>query len=128
MLVSRGTKHLLILDYNADLPYRSNIKTLDSGVFYQVNDSKVTIFPCGHMLGAVQVLVELPTGIRLGYSGDFQWPIDHVMQVDALVIDATYGSPQSVRRFTQGACESRLLELVNHRLARGPVYIYPIVA
>ena len=124
VLVSEGTKHLLILDYNADLPYRTNLRTLEWGVFHDIDGTMVCLLPCEHMLGAVQVLVELPTGERLGYSGDFQWPIDDVMQVDALVVDSTYGSPRSVRRFTQGECELRFLELVSQRLARGPVYIY----
>lgn len=124
VLVSKGTKQLLVLDYNADLPYRSNLKTLEWGAFHDIGGSRVCLLPCGHMLGAVQVLVELSTGERLGYSGDFQWPIEDVVQVDSLVVDATYGSPTSVRRFTQGECELRFLELVGQQLARGPVYIY----
>ena len=63
------------------------------------------------MLGAVQVLVELEDGTRVGYSGDFQWPIEDVIQVDALVVDSTYGKPANVRKFTQGECEERLIEV-----------------
>ena len=75
------------------------------------------------MLGAVQALVELEDGTRVGYSGDFQWPIEDVIQVDALVVDSTYGKPANVREFTQGECEERLVALVHRRLALGPVII-----
>lgn len=124
IIVSEPTRQLLIFEYNADLPYRSNLKSLDDGALHDVNGSKVSLVPSGHMLGAVQVFVELPDGLRLGYSGDFNWPIDDVIRVEALVVDATYGSPSSVRRYTQGECETRFLTLVKQQLARGPVYIY----
>lgn len=124
IIVSEPTRQLLILEHNADLPYRSNLKSVNDGSAYDINGSKVTLVPSGHMLGAVQVIVEQPSGLRLGYSGDFHWPIDNVIQVDALVVDATYGSPSNVRRYTQGECEARFLTLMKERLARGPVYIY----
>lgn len=124
ILASKPTRQLLITERNADLPYRSNLKGLDSGIPHKVNSSTAYLMPSGHMLGAVQVLVELPDGMRLGYSGDFQWPIDNVIEVDALVVDATYGSPRSVRHYTQGECEMRFLTLVKQRLTYGPVYIY----
>ena len=124
ILVSKPTRQLLIMERNADLPYRSNLKSLDSGIPHKVNNSTVYLMPSGHMLGAVQVLVELPNGMRLGYSGDFHWPIDNVIEVDALVVDATYGSPSSVRHYTQGECEMRFLTLIKQQLTHGPVYIY----
>lgn len=124
ILVSEPTRHLLIFEYNADLPYRSNLKCLDGGVPHDVNGSKVCLLPSGHMLGAVQVSVDLSGGPRVGYSGDFHWPIENVIEIDALVVDATYGSPNSVRRYTQGECEARFLTLVKQQLARRPLYIY----
>ena len=75
------------------------------------------------MLGSVQVLVQLENGLRLGYSSDFQWPIDHVIEVDALVVDCTYGSPGSIRCFSQGECETQFVSLIERRLAYGPVYM-----
>ena len=33
----------------------------------------------------MQVVVELPDGQRLGYSGDFHWPIDDVIRVDRFI-------------------------------------------
>jgi hypothetical protein len=75
------------------------------------------------MLGSVQVAVSLPNGLRCGYSGDFSWPLDDVIQVDELVIDTTYGSPASVRTFTQEQADHRLTELVLERVKFGPVLI-----
>lgn len=124
ILVSEPTLHLLNFEYNADLPYRSNVRSLAGGVPYEVNGSKVCLLPSSHMLGAVQVAVDLPDGPRVGYSSDFHWPLDHVIEVDALVVDATYGSPNNVRRYTQGECETRFLTLVKQQLAHRPVYIF----
>ncbi len=75
------------------------------------------------MLGSVQVLAETADGLRLGYSGDFQSPMRQPMEVDALVIDATYGSPESIRKYTQVEAEQRFLELVHQRLKVGSVHI-----
>ncbi len=123
IIMSEPTRQLLICEHNAELPYRSNIKSLDKGEWHKIGTSKVYLVPSGHMLGAVQVLVELSNGTRLGYSGDFQWPLDEVIKVDGLVVDGTYGSPSSVRRFSQGECEERLITLINQRLVHGSVYI-----
>ena len=43
--------------------------------------------------------------------------------MDALVLDSTYGSPGSVREFSQGECEERFAQLVLRLTARGPVHI-----
>ena len=123
IVLSEATKQLLIAEYNADLPYRTNVIALDEMCPYEVGDSRVTLISSGHMLGAVQVAVELPDGTRVGYSGDFSWPLDDVMEVDGLVVDSTYGSPDSIRGFSQGECEERFVGLLGRLLARGPVHI-----
>ena len=123
IILSEATRRLLIAEYNADLPYRSNLISLGEHQPYDLGDSRVTLISSGHMLGAVQVLVELSDGMRLGYSGDFHWPLDGVIQVDALVVDSTYGAPTAVRRFSQGECEEQFVELVRRLLLRGPVHV-----
>jgi putative mRNA 3-end processing factor len=75
------------------------------------------------MLGAVQVCLEEPDGRRLGYSGDFHWPIPEAMQVDELVIDSTYGGEESIRRYSQEEAESRLIELVLAKSKVGSIHI-----
>ena len=67
---------------------------------------RLTLLPSGHMLGAVQVALETPGGRRIGYSGDFHWPVADVIHVDELVIDGTYGSEASIREYSQEQAEA----------------------
>ena len=59
IIMSEPTRRLLICEHNADLPYRSNIKALRTGEWYKVGSSRLSLLSSGHMLGAMQVLVEL---------------------------------------------------------------------
>src|SRR5687768_6017060 len=125
VLMSEETYGLLIAEYNADLSVRGNFYPLGPHVPYAHADSKVILMPNFHMLGSVQVLVETPGGQRLGYSGDFAWPLDekYQMRCDALVVDATYGSPESTRQYTQEEAEGSFLELAFAKLKRGPLHV-----
>ena len=124
LFMSPETRRLLIAERNADLEYRDNLIPLAPRIQRELSDgSKLTLLPSGHMLGSCQVALELPCGTRCGYSGDFAWPLDSVMQVDELVVDSTYGSPASVRSYTQNDAESCLLEVVCHALRHGSVHI-----
>ena len=123
IIASEPTLKLLIAEFDADLPYRVNVNALGQGQSYEAGGSKVTLISSGHMLGSVQVQTELECGLRLGYSGDFQWPLEDVIQVDGLVVDSTYGAPNNIRRFSQGACEEQFVGLLHLLLARGPVTI-----
>ena len=123
IITSEGTLGLLVAEYDADLPYRSNLRALKAFERCKVGNSELSLISSGHMLGAVQVIAELENGMRLGYSGDFQWPLDDIIQVDALVLDSTYGSPGSVREFSQGECEERFAQLVRRLLPSGPVHV-----
>ena len=124
LFMSPETRKLLIAERNADLEYRDNLISLGPGIQKEFSDdSKLTLLPSGHMLGSCQVMLELSSGTRCGYSGDFAWPLDDVMQVDELVVDSTYGNPDSVRRYTQNEAESCLLEVVCQALRRGSVHI-----
>ena len=100
IVLSDPTRQLLLCEHNADLPYRNNIKSIQLSQWHEANGFRIMLLPSGHMLGAVQVVVETPEQMRLGYSGDFRWPLSRVIEVDALVVDSTYGSPKSVREFT----------------------------
>ena len=109
---------------NADLSYRDNLHCVVRGNEYVLeNGSKLSLIPSGHMLGSCQVLLEQPSGLRIGYSGDFSWPLDEVIKVDVLVVDSTYGSPRSVRRYTQAEAEECMLETVCQRLRHGSVHV-----
>jgi len=125
LYMSIETFALLDAFFNAEIPYRSNFYKIQRGIEYQLpDDSKLVLLPSNHMLGACQVALELPDNHKVGYSGDFGWPLNEVIQVDELVVDSTYGSPNSIRGYTQEAAEECLLELVYKRLRHGPVHIY----
>ena len=124
ILLSQETHELLIAERDADLPYRNNFHPLQRGEHRELNDgSRLSLLPSNHMLGASQVALELPSGMRVGYSGDFGWPLDEVIQVEKLVVDSTYGSPRSIRGYTQAEAEERLLEIVCERLRYGSVHV-----
>ena len=123
IVCSEATRDLLIVEFDADLPYRSNLKTLSPDEEISTEKSTLRLVPNGHMLGSVAAVVQMHDGSLLGYSGDFSWPQDNVVTVDALVVDATYGSPQSIRHYTQGDAEEAFLRLVSESLGMGPVYV-----
>ncbi|MDE2850354.1 MAG: hypothetical protein OXP74_07030 [Acidobacteriota bacterium] len=124
LVMSPETHALLLAELNADLKYRSNLHQLERGKPRVLGDgSRLLLLPSNHMLGSCQVALELPDGRRLGYSGDFGWPLADVIEVDELVVDSTYGSPRSVRRYSQAAAETCLSALVSEQLRSGPVHI-----
>lgn len=124
-LMSPETYALLVADRNADLEFRDNFHRVARGDERVLDDdSKLSLFPSNHMLGSCQVALKLPDSLRIGYSGDFSWPLDEVIQVDELVVDSTYGSPRSVRRYTQAEAEECLLNIVCERLRHGSVHVY----
>lgn len=125
LVMSEATLELLIAEFNADLVIRENLYALRSGASYKKNGSTVILVPSGHMLGAVQVLVECPDGRRVGYSGDFRWPLDEeeVIQCEALVVDSTYGSPASVRKYSQEEAETAFVQLILSKLRLGSIRI-----
>ena len=123
-LMSPETYALLVAERNADLEFRDNIHQVDQGDERVLDDgSTLSLFPSNHMLGSCQVALELPDGLRVGYSSDFGWPLNEIIKVDELVVDSTYGSPTSVRRYTQEQAEECLLNLVCERLRHGSVHV-----
>ena len=122
---SPETFALLVADRNADLEYRNNIHQVKRGDEHSLDDgSKLSLIPSRHMLGSCQVKLDLPSSVRVGYSSDFSWPLDEVIEVDELVVDSTYGSPKSVRRYDQGIAESCFVEIICERLRQGSVHVY----
>lgn len=124
LFFSPETFALLVAERNADLEYRTNLHCVRRGDVHQLEDgSLLKLLPSEHMLGACQVAVELRDGLRVGYSGDFGWPLADVIDVDELVVDSTYGNPDSIRRYTQEDADNALIELVCERLRHGSVHV-----
>jgi len=130
IVCTKATKALLVAMRGADLAFRSNFIGLDYDTPFAVAEeggghASITLLPSGHMVGAAQTLVEASDGYRTGYSGDFAMPLDDIMHVDELVIDATYGSPDTSRRgYTQAQAEERFVEEVLRRAKLGTVVVY----
>lgn len=125
ILMTAPTRELLIAEYENDmaLPYRSNLEAVPTNTSIYREGVKIILLDNAHMLGSVQVAVTLPNGLSCGYSGDFNWPLEDVIQVEELVLDCTYGSPNSVRKFTQEEANYQFIELVTERTKVGPVLI-----
>lgn len=124
ILLSPESLALLIAEYDADLAYRDNLFAVARGTRRELEDgSTIMLEASNHILGSSQVALWLPDGRRVGYSGDFGWPLEEVIQVDELVVDSTYGSPSSTRGYSQGEAEASLQEVVRQRLRYGPVHI-----
>lgn len=122
IIMSEATRSLLELEHY-DLRIRENVISLPIDGTYNDGGLKIELKSSGHMLGAVQVAVSTPAGDTLGYSGDFSWPLRDVIQVDHLVVDSTYGSPNSVRYYSQEDANLFFREIVTEKIKSGPIII-----
>lgn len=122
IIMSDATRSLLELTHS-DMPYRSNVMSLPIGGTYRNSVIEIELKSSSHMLGAVQVAVTTESGNRIGYSGDFSWPLDDVIEVESLVVDSTYGSPSSVRRYSQQDANDRFRDIVVEKIVSGPIVV-----
>ena len=122
IIMSEATRSLLELEHY-DLQIRENVISLPIDGTHCDQDLRIELKSSSHMLGAVQVAVTTQGGDRLGYSGDFSWPLEDVIKVDSLVVDSTYGSPDSVRRYSQEDANDSFREIVEQRIKSGPIII-----
>lgn len=122
IILSQATRSLLELEH-CDLRIRENVVSLPIDGTYNDGSIEIEFKSSGHMLGAVQAAVTTPRGDILGYSGDFSWPLRDVIQVEYLVLDSTYGSPDSVRYYSQEDANHFFRETVIERIKNGPIII-----
>lgn len=122
IIMSEGTRSLLELRH-LDMKARENIISLPIDGTYRNNGIEIQFLANGHMLGAVQVSVTTSTGDRLGYSSDFSWPLERVIQVERLFLDSTYGDPSSIRHYSQEEANDYFKEIVLRRIKLGPIII-----
>ena len=114
---------LLVAELNADLSIRQNLHQLEIGEWHNVDSCKIRLESSCHMLGAAQVCIELESGTRVGYSGDFAWPLNDPIEVDALVLDSTNGSPRKVRQYDESEADEAFAELLFAQIKHGSVYL-----
>ncbi len=114
-------KFLEVLGYR--IPGHKRIE-LEYNRGVELEDHRLTLYPARHIAGSAQVLVECPRG-RVGYTGDFKMPgTPPLLDLDVLVVDATYGSPRLQRRWSEWDALAALIALIEENIARGPVWIY----
>jgi len=124
IVCSAGTRNLLIAEFNADLRYRANLQAVEVGSTHKIEGSTIDLEDARHMLGSVQTALTLEDGYRVGYSGDFGWPIENPIQVDELIVDSTYGSPASVRSYSQEDAEQRFVSVALEKSKVGAVLVH----
>jgi putative mRNA 3-end processing factor len=100
------------------------VELLDYGETVECGGERVTLVKADHILGAAQVVVEDAAGSRVAYTGDFRVDgTEPLMDCDALVVEATYGSPSFRRSFKEDVKEL-LVSMVEKRLRYGAVYVF----
>ena len=122
IIMSEATRSLLEVRH-ADIPYSTNIISHPINGTYEYDGLTIEFKSSSHMLGAVQVAVTTQAGDRLGYSGDFSWPLEDVIRVESLVVDSTYGSPDAVRHYSQEDANDFFREIVVKKIKSGPIII-----
>jgi len=123
ILATPATKDLAIARKGDWLGLRGHLTKLDFKKRLEIDAESVTLYPTRHMLGSAQVLVENREGRRALYTGDFMFPQTPVIETDLLVLDATYGHPSNVRRYSREEAIKALTKLVDNKLKGGPVWI-----
>lgn len=89
-----------------------------------IEEETIRLERARHIAGSAQVVVE-SRNYRVGYTGDFKMPgTKPLKDLDALVIDATYGSPRYQRRWSDWEALDALISLIDDKIRYGPVWIY----
>jgi len=123
VLMTTPTKDLVDVMRNPLFLMGGFVETLDYGKTLQYEEERITFFRADHILGAAQVLVEDVEGTRIAYTGDFRVNGTSILDVDFLVMDATYGSPACKRSFNKNVKEL-LVSTVEKGLKYGTVYVF----
>ncbi len=124
VLMTAATRDLIGV-VNGSLPLDcGSVELLEYGEPFEYGGERVTLLKADHILGAAQVLVETSDGRRVAYTGDFRVDgTEPLLDCDALVVEATYGSPWFRRAFKVDVREL-LVSMVEERLRRGTVYVF----
>jgi len=123
ILCSPETKELLIALKGDWLRLRRNLITLPYKKPYAYKEESITLYPAKHILGSAQVLVENQEGVRIVYTGDFDFPNTNPITADILVLDATFGDPAQITKCSKDEIIDRLVYLVKKELETSSVCI-----
>jgi len=120
---SPETKELLITLEGNWLRLRRNLISLPYENPYAYKEERITLYPARHILGSSQVLVEDQDGVRIVYTGDFDFPNTKPVEADILVVDATFGDPTQVAKCNRDQIVDYLVSLTKKELEFSPVCI-----
>jgi putative mRNA 3-end processing factor len=123
VVMTRATKDLIDVMMGPLFLMMGNVETLDYDEPLSFKDERLRLFYADHILGAAQVFVEDAEGTRILYTSDFRLRDTPVIKADVLVIEATYGSPNRLRRF-EADVEGLFVSLVEKGLREGPVFVF----
>lgn len=123
ILMTKATKDLIEIMKGPLFLMSGFVEAVDYGKTIQYGEERITFFYADHILGAAQVFVEDEEGTRIGFTGDFRLENTPVLDVDVLVMEATYGSPACKRSFNVDV-KDLLISKVEERLKNGVVYIF----
>jgi putative mRNA 3-end processing factor len=123
VLMTKATKDLIDVMRGPLFLLGGFVEALDYGKTVQYGEERITFFRADHILGAAQVLVEDAEGTRIAYTGDFRVDGTPVLDVDVLVMEATYGSPLCKRSFDRDV-RGLLVSLVTEGLKDGVVHVF----
>lgn len=120
---SPETKELLITLEGDWLRLRRNLISLSYENPYPYKEECITLHPARHILGSSQVLVEDQDGVRIVYTGDFDFPTTKPIRTDVLVLDATFGDPTQIAKYSRAEIIAQLVSLVKKELETSSVCI-----
>ncbi len=87
-----------------------------------LDNYKLRVYTAEHIPGSISVEIS-DENLRVGYTGDFKLEGTEIIEEpDILVLDATYGSPNHVRKWSNNDVLDEVLAL--HRETRGQLWIY----
>jgi putative mRNA 3-end processing factor len=124
ILMSKASKDYLGLGKNSmDIAFRPGIIGLEYDRIYEHREYKIKLLNNDHCLGSSQIEITKPTGEKIGYSGDFNYPLEDFIDVDYLVIDGSCGGIHKKRRFSKEDSLEALDKIVNELVRKKPVFI-----
>ncbi len=122
VIMSELTRKLLSYQNLTLDPNFGGLKTLNMNEKYHFEDLTLRLLDNNHILGSCQVEVYTESGISTGYSGDFNSEVVEFIDVDYLIIDATYsGKISQNREWSYKEAYNKLINLVIEKLNDGPV-------
>ena len=128
VIATPATLELIYELVNLKSTYKSLLRRksipLEYDQWIEFNGEMIKLVRANHIIGSAQVLVET-NGYRVGYTGDFKLEGTPVMRdLDVLVIESTYGSPEHRRPFKKEVEQLLVDTVIDGLESGGPVVIY----